>query len=254
MESAQRGTLMRKVGFLTIGQSPRPDILSTMEKYLPENVEILERGALDGLDLNGVKALEPENGEPVLVTTMNDGTSVLVTHQKIVPLMKIGANAMIDQGAEIIVILCTGGFKEIQSDKALIVDAGSLLQGVVRSLADGIKLGIVYPSPQQVVDGGAEEGEPWKECDVVLTSAFPYASPDVRIQEWEQSAKTLKDQHVDLTFLNCMGMDLEMKNVFQSVTGKPVVLASSVVARIVDEMVSGSDIPAVRPKETSVAI
>jgi len=88
----------------------------------------------------------------------------------------------------------------------------------------------------------------------ILTSAFPYASPDVRIQEWEQSAKTLKDQHVDLTFLNCMGMDLEMKNVFQSVTGKPVVLASSVVARIVDEMVSGSDIPAVRPKETSVAI
>lgn len=245
---------MRKVGFLTIGQSPRPDILSTMEKYLSENVEILERGALDGLDLKGVKALEPKNGEPILVTIMNDGTSVIVTHQEIVPLMKIEANAMIDQGAEIIVILCTGGFKEIQSDKALIVDAGSLLQGVVRSLAVGVKLGIVYPSAQQVLDGGAEEGEPWKACDVVMASAFPYAGPEVKIQEWEHAAEGLKAQNVGLTFLNCMGMDQEMKHVFQRVTGKPVVLASSVVARIVDEMLSGGTIPTLRPQEVSIAV
>lgn len=227
---------MRKVGMITIGQSPRDDIVSVMRRYLPSDVEVLERGALDGLDAEAVTSMRPKKGEPTLVTTMRDGTEVTVTHAKVVPLMKRGVEELADKGAGVVVILCTGGFEELRSDGVTLVDAGSLLQGVIGSLAKGGRLGVVQPSADQVTEWGAGAKDRWGALDVVITSASPYAAPEVRVGEWERAAEELKESGVDMVFLNCMGMDESMKQVVRRVTQKPVVLASSVVARMVDEL------------------
>jgi protein AroM len=44
-----------KVGTLTIGQSPRIDIIPEIRDVLGPSVEIVEKGALDGLNLEQVK-------------------------------------------------------------------------------------------------------------------------------------------------------------------------------------------------------
>jgi hypothetical protein len=45
-------------------------------------------------------------------------------------------------------------------------------------------------------------------------------------------------QHqVDLVFLNCMGMNEQMKSTVQQGTGKPVLLLSSMLARMIAELV-----------------
>ena len=112
---------MRKIGMLTIGQSPRDDIMSVMGRYLPANMEVLQRGALDGLDMTAVAELGPRAGERPLVSTMRDGTEVTLTHRSVVPLMQEGVDDLADQGAESIVILCTGGFGELKTDRATLV-------------------------------------------------------------------------------------------------------------------------------------
>ena len=38
---------MRKIGMITVGQSPREDILRVMQGHLPQEVEVLQRGALE---------------------------------------------------------------------------------------------------------------------------------------------------------------------------------------------------------------
>ena len=48
---------MKKIGMLTIGQSPRNDILPGLKEILGKNVEIVEAGALDGLTLVDVKKI-----------------------------------------------------------------------------------------------------------------------------------------------------------------------------------------------------
>ena len=238
---------MRKIGMLTIGQSPRDDIMSVMGRYLAADVKVIQRGALDGLDTPAVAALGPRAGERPLATTMRDGTEVTVTHRAVVPLMQEGVDALADQGAESIVILCTGGFGELRSDRAVLVDAGSLIKGLVTSLANNARLGVIQPLSSQVPKSTAEARDIWGGLDVVMTSASPYAGPEARAREWDRAAEELRDEGVDLVLLNCMGMDETMKQVVRRVTRKPVMLASAVVARMVDELLGRDEVEAEAP-------
>lgn len=227
---------MPKIGMMTIGQSPREDIVSVMRNHFTHEVDILQRGALDALDLSAVAELRPQAGQSTLVTRMRDGTEVKVTHEKILPLMQKGIDALIEEGVELVVLLCTGGFPELKAER-MVLHPGKLLHGVITALANGSKLGVVMPSASQVPLAEERREERWGRWDVVFTSASPYAEPAIRAREWERAANELKDKGVDLVYLGCMGMDEEMKRIVQRVTRKPVVLASSVVARLVDELI-----------------
>ena len=127
---------MQRIGMLTIGQSPREDILEGMRPYLTHAVEIVQRGALDDLDDATLAALRPEPGGSVLVTRLRDGTEVQVSHEKLVPLLREGVNHLQECGVAFIVALCTGELTDLQSD-VLIVYPSRLLQGVVTGLAQG---------------------------------------------------------------------------------------------------------------------
>jgi len=227
---------MRKIGMITIGQSPREDIVSVMRNHFTQQVEILQRGALDDLDLSTVAELRPKPGQPTLVTRMRDGTEVKVTHEAVLPLMRKRIETLLAEGVELIVLLCTGEFPELQSERMLL-RPGKLLHGLITALVDGARLGVVMPSASQLPSPEERREERWGASDVVVTSASPYAEPEVRAKEWKRAAEELKEGGVDLVYLGCMGMDEEMKKIVQQVTRKPVILASSVVARMVDELI-----------------
>ena len=223
---------MHKIGMITVGQSPREDILRVMQDHLPQEVEVLQRGALDGLDLSAVAELQPEGGQSVLVTRMRDGTEVQVARQKILSLMQEGIDALLEEGVEFVVLLCTGEFRELQAGSR-VLHPGEILRALIAALARGARLGVIVPSARQI----SWARERWAGCDVVVTSASPYAEPGLRLGEWRRAAGELEASDVDLVYLDCMGMDEETKRIVHQETGKPVILASSVVARIVDELI-----------------
>jgi protein AroM len=222
---------MKKIGMLTIGQSPREDIVSVMRRYLTQEVEILQRGALDDLDLSRMAELQPQAGQPALVTRMRDGTGVQLNREKILPLMQREIHALVKEGAELVTLLCTGDFPELATGR-MILRPGRLLHNVIMALAKGIRLGVVMPSASQI----PLAQEKWKALDVAITSASPYAEPETRAKAWNRAAEELKERKVDLVYLDCMGMDEKMKKIVHQVTLKPVILASSLVARIIDEL------------------
>ena len=74
---------MKKIGIVTIGQSPRPDVVKEMAPFFGKNVSVLERGALDGLTLEQVKEFSPGIGMTPLVTRMKDGTEVIIAKEEI---------------------------------------------------------------------------------------------------------------------------------------------------------------------------
>jgi protein AroM len=77
--------ILKKIGVITIGQSPRIDIIPEMREILGADVEILEAGALDGLTLEEVKKFYPKGGDYILCTRMSDGREVVVAKRFIVP-------------------------------------------------------------------------------------------------------------------------------------------------------------------------
>ena len=62
------------VGLITIGQSPRSDVVPEMAALIGPGVDVREAGALDGLNRSGIEALAPTGHDEILVTRLQDGS------------------------------------------------------------------------------------------------------------------------------------------------------------------------------------
>jgi protein AroM len=232
--------ILRRIGMATIGQAPRDDVVPHMRAYLPEGIEIVERGALDGLTREETRRWWAEPGEVGIVTALKDGTSVLLSHAKILPTMQERVDQLVhEDGAELVVILCGANWSQLRSEK-LIVNPGTLFPAVIGSLAAGRTLGIIKP------DAGQVEREQQRYAamgiDAAVTAASPYAGP-VRLDLARQAAQYLRAEGCDLVWMTCIGMDAAMRDVVAEVTGAPVILAHALLARIVTELLEGAAAP-----------
>src|SRR5262245_31141310 len=87
-EHPPEGGAMTKVGLITVGQSPRSDVVPDMAAILGGDVEIVEAGALDGLDGERIAALAPQGDDEILVTRLSDGSPVFVGKTGMIPLIE----------------------------------------------------------------------------------------------------------------------------------------------------------------------
>lgn len=220
---------MHRIGIITIGQAPRRDVVPEMAEILGDQVEILEAGALDPLSLAAVKALRPTAKDTVLVTRMRDGTEVLVAKEKILPLIQERITLLADQGVEAILILCTGNFPAFQFH-GLLLYPQPILHKVVEGILPRGRLGVLSPSPKQI----PQSRKKWSRAGVelVMESVSPYGKEN----ELTEAAERLRDQHLDLIVMDCMGYNGMMKQEVKRITGKPVILSNALVARVVKEL------------------
>jgi protein AroM len=228
------------IGMATIAQSPRDDVVPAMCRYLPDEIRIPERGCLDGLTREEIAALGPEEGEVGIVARLKDGGSTLLSHRKILPRMQRCVDELIvDEDADLVVVLCGADWSEIKADR-LVVNPGRLFPGVISALGHGRRLGIIKPSLGQVAQERARyQG---MGIDAVVTAASPYAGEE-RLALARQAAEELRAADCDLVWMTCIGMDAAMRDVVAEVTGKPVVLAHALLARVVSELIE-SRLPA----------
>jgi protein AroM len=219
----------RVLGLVTIGQSPRDDIVPQMLPLLPAGLDIRQVGALDGLTHEQIAELTPGSQDYVLHTRLRDGSAVNVSRERIMSLLQFGLKQLQDEGANPIVLLCTGEFPGLRSD-ALLIEPDQLLVNVVRGLRPQ-RAGVFVPLPSQI-ESAAEK---WRvlEAEVVFVAASPYGEQT----ELTRAAEELKGHPLDLVVMDCMGYTLAHRGVVIQATGRPVILASRVVARIVGELV-----------------
>ena len=225
------------IGMVTIGQAPRDDVVPAMRQFLPDEVRIAERGALDGLNHDAIAAYSASPGEMGIVTKLLDGSSVLLSHQKILPAMQAKVDQLVDEdGADLIVVLCGANWSELRSPK-LIVNPGTLFPAIIGSLAAGRRLGIIKPDAGQVEKERARYAG--LGIDAVVTAASPYAGEE-RLRLAEEAASILHDAGCELVWMTCVGMDAPMRDIVANETGVPVILAHALLARIVTELL-GAD-------------
>ena len=132
------------VGLVTIGQSPRSDVVPDMAAILGPGVEIREAGALDGLTHAEVEALAPSGDDEILVTRLRDGTPVFLGKPKIVRLVEERIAALERDGASLTALLCTGAFPRLRATRPLIQPQPVLL-GLLRGMSWPGRLGVLTP-------------------------------------------------------------------------------------------------------------
>lgn len=221
---------MRKIGLITLGQSPRDDILPDMRMILGDEFEILEAGALDDYTFEDVERLPVGEGDQILVTRMRDGREVRVTKNFIVPLIQRRISELEDE-VEIILLLCTGRFPDFKS-RALIVTPSEIVRGAVNAAIRRGRLGVVYPAREQTAHAQREWGR--EGLEVYADAASPYGPEEEIIA----LADRLAGENLDLILLNCMGFGHRTKLLIRERTGRPVIQANTLVARVLREIAS----------------
>ena len=219
----------RKIGAITIGQSPRTDVVPEMVEILGPDVELVEGGALDGVSADQVAELAPRDGDYVLVTRLRDGSSVQVAEHRILPRMQGQVDRLVAAGAEAVALLCTGEFPTFESSR-LVVEPQVVLHHFVAAIARGRRLGVVVPASEQV----AQETLRWQGVagQVRVEAGSPYAD----IAELERAVENLKGWRADLIVLDCIGFTGAMKARAAAIAGVPVVLPRTVLARTLAEL------------------
>ncbi len=221
---------MKRLGAITIGQSPRDDIIPEMIPYLGD-VEIIQAGALDALSYEEILKLKPEDGDYVLVSKLNDGRSVNLGESNILPLLQDCIEKLEAEGADAIIFLCTGEFPDVFKTSKPIFIPERILLGATLSLVNKGKVGVIIPDKDQK----KQCIEKWSQAGVeaVVVNGSPYKGND----EIDEAIKELnKETNIDVIALDCMGYTQEMKNRVSKRTGKPVILSRTIVARVIGEI------------------
>lgn len=232
METVKRRTInmVKKIGAITIGQTPRSDVLFDMEPLM-NGIKIIQRGALDGLTPEELKSIEPKDDDYILVTRLHDGSSVLLAEKHILPrIQKHIDDLVLNEDVDGIVMLCTGEFPQFKCSVPLLYPQ-ILLQHFILSVLGENTLGVLSPAPGQI----PQSKKRWLEAGVtrvVSGAASPYDGfEDVIIE-----ANKIVNQGAKILVLDCIGYTQKMKETIYSLTGVPVILGRTVAARAVAEL------------------
>lgn len=229
------------IAFVTIGQSPRNDMVPEVIAAMGDEVEHIQIGALDHLDTDAIRWLGPEPGERLLITKLRSGETVKVSEERLFPLMQRAVSEAAER-AQVVLLLCTGSFSRLACSVPLICPDSTLMQ-VALALLPGGHLGVITPDVHQV----GQQYQRWSNAantvrgrrsgvTVKVGAASPYEATGVPVEAaLEDAAAGLAD--CGLIVLDCMGYTQAMKALVRAATGKPVVLARSLMGRVAAEIV-----------------
>lgn len=220
---------MKRIGLLTIGQSPRDDVVPEIQSLLPQEVEIVQAGALDGLTPNEIAAHRPTSADKTLITRLKSGREAVVDtdfiHRRLAELI----HSLEQQEVELIGLLCSGSFSGLSARVPLLIPH-QLLSGFLTALSLPGPLGVLVPSPEQVTP--AVEEIQGLGIPAIGRSASPYTQG----RQMAEAAQSLVDEGATAILLHCFGYNLSMKAVVQAVTRRPVILVRSLFARALAEL------------------
>jgi protein AroM len=223
-------TRSRKIGAITIGQSPRIDVTPEFEASLGIKACLVQAGALDGLSLEETLKFAPQKGDYMLVTRMRDGTEVHIAERHIQQRIQDSVRKLEAEAVDMIVLFCTGEFPHLDS-RCPLLKPDVLMEHLIRGILPRGRLGALLPSPEQA----ASMKSKWLKTglEVILDAASPYTGTGA---DFRAAARRLAAGGVDMIVLDCIGFTGEMKRIIQEESGKPVILPRTLLGRICGEL------------------
>lgn len=224
--------MSKKLGVVTIGQAPREDLVEDFLRNLPTDVEIVQVGALDDLNLEMITSqLSPEVGEIMYITRLRNGSEVRVSKNKLLPLMQSKISYLDSIDVDIITILCSGEFPQFET-KTPIIYPDKILKGIASSISYNGKVAVLIPGKEQVNYAYDKWSKYFRELEVIPIS--PYSS---RMQDFIDVAKFINENKIGFVIMDCMGYKLLHKDTLKNVArNSRIITTRGVLAKVLTEI------------------
>jgi protein AroM len=215
------------IAAVTIGQSPRPDIVGEIALFAP-GATWIETGVLDGLDEEAVAVLAPAGTDTTLVTRAF-GRTVLVGEHAISGRVRLAIRDAAPK-ADAVILLCSGPFEALGSVVSMVptIIPGRVFDAVLMAVAGQSRLVVMVPH-----EGQAEaQRRKWNAADIPVSvlCAPPYADTDFAALGRRAAACG------DLVAMDCIGYSLAQRTAVSAASGLPTVLVRSVAGRVLAEI------------------
>ncbi|HYF18652.1 MAG TPA: AroM family protein [Ramlibacter sp.] len=215
-----------RIGFATVGQAPRSDTVPHIVAALGRPVEVVEAGALDGLDDEQIARLGPREGEYQFATRLADGRQVVLgksaAEERLAPVLL----DLDRRGLDLVVALCAGtSLPPLR--QTLLVEPQRIVDGITAALAGSCRcIGIVLPLQRQLARFHLEADVP---AQVRLTHASPYEG-----DRFAEAGRELAG--CDLVVMHCMGYTPAMRAKVAAGAGAPTLSAPELVAGVLRQL------------------
>jgi protein AroM len=229
----RNGGVMPTIGFATIGQTPRDDLVPYLASQLGKPVDLLEGGVLDDLSPEEMASLDRGGRGLHMVTRLRDGGSARLSYELAVPRMQRVVDDLVTKGADVVVILCGADWSAVTASVP-VVNPGKLFPNVIQALGAGSKVGVVKPSAGQVEHTVRQYDA--LGLDVAVTSAFPYDAQ--ACEAAREAARFLRSEGAEMVWMTCVGMGDDMRAAVRGELDVPIILARSLLARVIGELVA----------------
>lgn len=209
-----------KVAFVSVGQTPRFDLVPDLLTQLDLPIAATEFGCLDGLSEQEITALAPHPSEQAIVTRLADGSDIVLSKPRMAERMAQIVSRFAPSDFELVVILTTGLFRDFESRCPTVNAQRAIESGILSLASQGTAVGLIQPLAQQV----DEIALPALSAYRVLKS---HASPGDKA-ELAQALVDLAES--EIIVLNSVSFTDADRLMVTRASGKPVVLARRLVA------------------------
>lgn len=215
------------IGLVTLGHSPREDHKEVYDCVCPDVITDLQ-GALDGLSCEEARNLEDKSGVSPLVCLLKDGSTVEIPLPVLTPLIEKTIVKLVQAGATVAVVLCSGGFPELTSSIPVLIP-GNIVPAIAKASYPSGTIGIVVPNKAQESAAVAH----WAKIGVDVVSAVvsPYQGTG-----FEEASVFFKEAGCSVVAIDCMGFTEEHRQRLIKDCKCTVLLPKTMVAKVAGEI------------------
>lgn len=218
--------MIERITFITIGQTPRIDLVPEIVAGLPSPVKVREFGALDGVAGSEIGGLFPGPDDHALVTRLRNGGQAVIGKRWVTARLQEILDGIVPDPHEVTVLLCTGDFSSLRGPE-LFLDAQHLVDHGVDALCQGARVvGMVVPLARQEDE---HHYHPAPGQRLRTAHASPYEEAD-----FVEVGRSLAD--CGLIVMHCMGYNEAQRGEVALGAGRPVLLARRLVAAALGQL------------------
>ncbi|MCR8546919.1 AroM family protein [Salipiger sp. P9] len=217
---AQDRPALPRVLFLTVGRSPRQDILPEILNILDIDLDVVELGVLDDLSAGEIEEILAHDGEESLSTYLSENIRVVLSKAAVRRKLERILDEIQPYDCDLVVLLSTGLLRDFQSPRPMVNAQRAVESAIIALGSNDQTIGLIHPLERQV-----------GEIDIPVLNQFNVTASHAREGDRDSLARAVMDvADSDVIVLHSVSYTEADREIVAQASRKPVLLARRIIA------------------------